>query len=286
MILPRTTQTTAEVGRHYDELHRYYLGLWGEHVHHGLWLHGDETPEQATRQLVAVLADRLALQPGERVCDIGCGYGATARLLAEERAIDVVGMTISQEQFRYASSALPATPQGTCEFLLQDWLENTFQAETFDAVYAIESSEHMPDKPRCFAEMFRVLKPGGRAAVYAWLARERPSAWQVDWLLAPICTEGRLPGMGTETEYRQWFAAAGFREIVYTDFSRQVRKTWRLCAGRLARLFLADADARHFALRGPENRVFAKTVFRIWCAYRLGTMRYGLFTAEKGASTP
>ena len=56
MIVPRETQTSAAVAEHYDELDPFYREIWGEHVHHGLWTTGRETPDQAVEALIAHLA--------------------------------------------------------------------------------------------------------------------------------------------------------------------------------------------------------------------------------------
>src|SRR3712207_8571359 len=85
MISPRRAIDSSEVASHYDELDHFYREVWGEHVHHGLWRRGDETPEEAARELALEVADRAAVGAGDRVVDVGGGYGATARLLATER---------------------------------------------------------------------------------------------------------------------------------------------------------------------------------------------------------
>lgn len=280
MIVPREVQTSAAVAEHYDELDPFYREIWGEHVHHGLWTTGREAPDQAVEALVAHLAERLDLQPGQHVCDVGCGYGATAEWLSRRHGVHVTGVTISSAQFKRAQSREGAS--SLLRFMRQDWLRNSFAEGTFDHVIAIESSEHMPDKQRFFDEAFRTLRPGGKLAIYAWLARDRAATWEQRFLLEPICREGRLPGMGSEAEYRAWAAQAGFVVDGCEDLSARVRRTWAHCTARLARKLLTNRVYRRY-LRDARarNRIFALSVPRIWSAYLTGSMRYGLLTARK-----
>src|SRR5436305_1557670 len=98
MIFPDLPQTARDVSGHYDELDRAYRDIWGEHVHHGYWVSGRESPAEAAEALVRLVADRLDPHPGQEVCDIGCGYGATGGWLAEHRRVRVTGFTISEAQ--------------------------------------------------------------------------------------------------------------------------------------------------------------------------------------------
>ncbi len=183
MIVPKRPQTATAVAAHYDELDGFYRDIWVEHVHHGYWATGRESPLQAVEALIELLASRLALAPGQRLCDIGCGYGATAAYLARRHGAVVTGLTLSAAQARYAQAR--TAPGVTIRH--GDWLVNDLAADQFDRAYAIESSEHMVDKPLFFSQAFRVLKPGGRLAVCAWLARNNPTPWQETHLLEPIC---------------------------------------------------------------------------------------------------
>lgn len=279
MILPNRAQHPKDVADHYDELDPVYRAIWGEHVHHGLWRSGRETATEAVEALSDHVGARLGLHSDalpHRLIDIGCGYGATARRFAARHDASVTGYTLSREQAGQAGSS-----QGV-DIRVGDWLHNDLPEGSADGAYAIESSEHMADKPGFFAQAFRVLKPGGRLVVCAWLADEGAGPWAIRHLLEPICREGRLASMGTRGEYAQWAGQAGFILQSYEDVSRQVRKTWSICAGRFTRRLLTDpAYMRLVASPRTRNRIFVLSLPRLILAYRTGAMRYGVFAFDK-----
>ena len=65
MIVPDSPSTAAGVAVHYDELDLAYRRIWGEHVHHGYWQTGYESPAEAAEALVAQVEARLAPEPGQ-----------------------------------------------------------------------------------------------------------------------------------------------------------------------------------------------------------------------------
>lgn len=287
MISSRKEIRGADVASHYDELDRFYREIWGEHVHHGLWLRGDETQAQAVRQLAEMVAGEAAVTKGTRVVDIGCGYGATSQLLADDFGAEVTGMTISEAQHTIAQARAAASHPSDGNrainptYIFGDWLTNTLPADSFDAAIAIESSEHM-DKAGFFAQARRVLRPGGRLVVNAWLSHETPTRNQVRWLIEPICSEGRMPHLGTESDYRRLAAEAGFRVEKFQDVTRQIARTWPM----IVRVFLWNLLRKPAYIRfildpKSKNAIFGLTIVRLWMAFRTGAMRYGVFTLVK-----
>lgn len=273
--------SSGDVARHYDELDAFYRELWGEHVHHGLWQTGHESPEEAVRQLVRRVAQAAGIENGAAVCDVGCGYGATARMLAAEYGARVTALTISARQHRYAE-AQPVAAGPPPVYLQEDWLRNTLPGASFDAVLFVESLAHMADKPRALDEAHRVLRPGGRLVACTWLAAADAPRWARRLLLEPICREGQLPGLPTAGDYRRWMAEAGFDAVRFDDLSRGVRRTWRVVIGRLLRALLQRPAYRRYLLDGTRrHRRFALTPLRLWLGFRTGAFRYGLFTARK-----
>ena len=80
-----------------------YREIWGEHVHHGLWERGDETALRSRPQSDPECgAERGEITAGKRVCDVGCGYGGTARVLETEFGAIVSAITLSSAQYCHA----------------------------------------------------------------------------------------------------------------------------------------------------------------------------------------
>jgi tocopherol O-methyltransferase len=280
MIQPRSPFRAGEVAAHYDDLDRFYREIWGEHIHHGLWQSSGESAEEATHRLIAEVAAQAGVRAGDQICDVGCGYGGTSRILAREYGAKVTALTVSQVQHAHALALDPATTNPT--YLLRDWLVNGLAPASFDAVIAIESSEHMADLEAFFTEAARILKPGGRLVVCAWLSRETPNFCERRLLLEPICREGRLRGMGSASEYHRLAQAVGLVPVCFQDVSRQVKRTWPICAGRIARGLFREPSYRQFLLYSQtSSKIFALTLMRIWLAYEVGSMRYGILTAVK-----
>jgi tocopherol O-methyltransferase len=270
----------AAIAAHYDELDPFYRAVWGTHLHHGYWRSGRESVDEAVLALSRLVATRAGITSDSRVCDFGCGYGETARFLVDAYNASVTGITVSRRQHDYAVGQLNggAEPQ----FMLADGIPTILSEQNFDALIAIESTEHVRDKASFFQEARRVLRKDGRLAVVAWLACDGPRLWEKKLLLQPICAEGRLASLATATEYMEMINAAGFRDSGFDDLTTSVAKTWSVCAYRLIKNFCIDSGFRNGIFQlDRAHSAFALTVFRIWLAYRTGSMRYGLFTALK-----
>jgi cyclopropane-fatty-acyl-phospholipid synthase len=120
--------------------------------------------EEAQRRKVALLLDRLELKPGDRMLEIGCGWGSLA-IAAAERGAEVVGLTLSKEQKAWAEEKIAAAGfSDQIEIRLQDY-RNT--AEQFDAVASVEMVEAVGERwwGIYLDSIARNLKPGGRAAL-------------------------------------------------------------------------------------------------------------------------
>lgn len=270
--------TTSDVAHHYDELDSLYRKLWGTHLHHGLWEKGFETKEEAVVNLSHKVLSLLGNYQGMHLLDIGCGYGGTARLAARKGAGSVTGITLSQKQFDFARDHVKHLP---LEFILGDWLKNDFPDNVFDGAFSIECFSHVTNKKKFFDEVRRTLKPGGKFVMAAWLSGEKLSNLNKNFILEPICTEGRLPSLCNKNEVMELISSSGMRFIEHIDLSEQVAKTWSLSLREVLSLFRMKEGLKYFLNANNKERFFAVTVLRILLGYKTKSFRYGLFVMEK-----
>jgi len=123
-----------------------------------------DTLEAAQLNKVRALLDRLDLKPGDRLLEIGCGWGTLA-IEAAKRGTSVVGLTLSREQKAWAEAKIAAAGlSDRVEVRLQDYRETS---EQFDAVASVEMVEAVGQRwwPAYLDCIARNLKPGGRAAL-------------------------------------------------------------------------------------------------------------------------
>ena len=173
----RRYESSESVAAAYDSWtdDRLLERLWGDHVHLG---HYGSPPRRSDfRAAKTAFVHELVrwsgldqLPRGSRVLDVGCGIGGSARILAKNYGLDVVGISISPAQIRRATDL---TPEGlSCSFAVMDALDLQLPDQSFDAVWSVEAGPHMPDKQRYADELLRVLKPGGLLAVADWNRRD------------------------------------------------------------------------------------------------------------------
>ena len=161
---PRTAR--ANIAAHYDLGNDFY-SAWLDRTmtYSSARFPGNaEALESAQRHKVDLLLDRLGLKPGDRLLEIGCGWGSLA-IAAARRGASVVGLTLSKEQKAWAERAVgDAGLSDRIEIRLQDYRDTN---ERFDAIASVEMVEAVGERwwgayLDCIA---RNLEPGGRAAL-------------------------------------------------------------------------------------------------------------------------
>lgn len=159
------------------------------------------------------LIDAASIAPGHHVLDVACGTGVLTRHVADvvRPSGSVVGLDFDAGMLTIARATRPDI----------QWQEGSandlpYADATFDAVVSQFGLMFFPDAPRAIAEMWRVLKPGGRMAVAVWASLEETPAYDVETRVIEriggpaTSTPMRLPfSMGQRATFEAQFARAG-----------------------------------------------------------------------------
>ena len=161
----------------------------------GLYEGGAATLEAAQAAKLALIAEWLAVEPGQSVLEIGCGWGALARHLGQQGA-RVTGLTISPAQLAWGQQVIrDAGLEERVELVLRDYRD---EAGRYDRIVSVEMFEAVGEAywPGYFQTLRQRLKPGGKAVLQVIsIAAERFAAYRrsPDFIQSHIFPGGMLP---------------------------------------------------------------------------------------------
>ncbi|MER7682447.1 cyclopropane-fatty-acyl-phospholipid synthase family protein [Streptomyces sp. NPDC096934] len=190
------------ISHHYDVGNDFYEIVLGPSMVYSCayWEDGGSL-EGAQRDKLELISTKLALRPGQRLLDVGCGWGSMAIHAAREHGVSVVGVTLSQEQAAYARKRV--ADEGLTdrvEIRVQDYRD--VSDGPYDAISSIGMAEHVgAERYLEYAEvLYRLLAPGGRLLNHQIGRRPQrdESAYSVDEFIdAYVFPDGELAPVGT-----------------------------------------------------------------------------------------
>ncbi|GGM04990.1 cyclopropane-fatty-acyl-phospholipid synthase [Streptomyces fumigatiscleroticus] len=191
------------ISHHYDVGNDFYELVLGPSMVYSCayWPAPDSTLEQAQHDKLDLVARKLDLKPGQRLLDVGCGWGSMAIHAAREYGAHVVGITLSQEQAVYARKRV--AEEGLAdrvEIRVQDYRDVT--DGPYDAVSSIGMAEHVGAERylEYATDLHRLLVPGGRLLNHQIARRPQrdESAYTVDEFIdSYVFPDGELAPLGT-----------------------------------------------------------------------------------------
>lgn len=256
---------------HYDLGNDFYRQWLDETMSYSsaIYAEGADLPT-AQRAKYRRILRRLGAQPGQRVLEIGCGWGGFAEMAVED-GLAVTGLTLSPAQLDWAQRRV-----ATADFRLQDYRDTT---ERYDHIVSIEMFEAVGERwwPSYFKTLARALKPGGRAVVQSITIRDDLFAAYrrgTDFIQQHVFPGGMLPsrsafrkaaakqGLAVSDEFAfgrdyartlaEWRLAfeANWPKIEPLGFDKRFHRLWRLYLAYCEAGFLAGSiDVVQFELR-------------------------------------
>ena len=182
--------------RHYDIGNDLYARMLDREMVYSCayWERARDLDEAQAHKLELICA-KLQLRPGQRVLEIGCGWGGLARHLARHHGVHVTGLTVSREQAQVARERCAGLP---VEIELKDYREAATQREggpTFDRIVSVGMFEHVGTKNYAayFGAAHRLLAHDGLFLLHT-IGLDRPGAGTDPWIERHIFPGGKLPG--------------------------------------------------------------------------------------------
>jgi tocopherol O-methyltransferase len=265
---------TERIRTLYDRISPYYRSLWGEHIHHGYWIRGDETKEQAQVQLIEHLAQLAGIASGACILDVGCGFGATSVYLARNYKAEATGITISPIQVEMASKAASAA-EVNAKFLLMDAQAMNFN-RSFDVVWSVESISHYQNLEAFFASAAGLLKPGGTLAVIDWFKKENLKPAEYKKFIEPI-EKGMLVELHTMEEYEAFMHSNRLQVSHSQILNEHCAKSWDISLDIIKKKSFWALAAR----LGPGFVEHLRSFRAMKAGFASGNFVYGLLVARK-----
>lgn len=190
------SRSRANVAHHYDlSANLYDLFLDADRQYScAYFADGDETLEEAQHKKKQLIASKLLLKPGQRILDIGCGWGGMALHLARSAGADVTGITLSQEQLTVAQErAASAQLSDRVRFLLRDYRDENGK---YDRLVSVGMFEHVGVNhyQDFFAKCRDLMQPDGVGLLHA-IGRMEPPESTNTWIRKYIFPGGYCPAL-------------------------------------------------------------------------------------------
>lgn len=192
-------QTRNANEQHYEVPARFFQICLGKRLKYssGLWAEGIATLDAAEEKMLALTCERAVLADGQRILELGCGWGSLSLWMAEHYPeAQITGVSNSRTQKEYIDAEAARRGLKNLTILTRDM--NVFEApETYDRVVSVEMFEHMKNYQLLLRKITRWLEPGGKLFVHIFTHREFAYHYEDkgpnDWMTRHFFAGGQMP---------------------------------------------------------------------------------------------
>ena len=225
-------QARRNIYAHYDIGNAFYSAWLDPSMTYSSALFEDDTVDLTAAQnnKYRRLAEAIDLQPGQRLLEIGCGWGGFAEYAAKNYGVRVVGLTISKEQRDFAQQRIQnAGLADQVEIRLRDYRD---EREQYDRIASIEMIEAVGEEfwPRYFSQLRDRLLPGGLAGIQAITIQDRlfqAYRREVDFIQRYVFPGGMLPSPQILKSLGERFGVPVIRERIFGQDYAKTLVSWR-----------------------------------------------------------
>ncbi|GAA5156054.1 class I SAM-dependent methyltransferase [Nocardioides marinquilinus] len=193
------TRDAEVISHHYDVSNAFYRHVLGPSMAYtcAVFPHADATLEEAQAEKFDLVARKLDLKPGQRLLDVGCGWGGMVMHAAREYGVRALGVTLSRQQAEWAKGAIDAAGLGDLAEVRHLDYREVLESD-FDAVSSIGLTEHIGIRnyPAYFGFLRDRLKPEGRLLNHCITRHDNRPAATGAFIDRYVFPDGELTGSG------------------------------------------------------------------------------------------
>jgi len=199
----------------------FYHTIWGgEDIHVGIYTRpGEDISTASQRTVKEMLAMLPGLSPSDRVLDVGAGYGGAARQIVSDQPCQVTCLNLSEtENQRNREKNRSLGLENHIQVQQGNFEDLPFESEQFELVWSEDAILHSDAKSKVFAEIVRVLKPGGKFIFTDPMQSDNCP----DGVLQPILDRIHLKELGSVRLYRELADQVGLKEVKVWEMPDQL----------------------------------------------------------------
>lgn len=259
---PIAIKTEAANEQHYEVPTEFFRLCLGPRMKYssGYWPREDTTFAESEEAMLALTCQRAELADGQRILELGCGWGSLTLWMAEHYPnARITGVSNSRTQREFIEAEAARRNLGNVTILTADM--NDFQAEVgvHDRVVSVEMFEHMKNYRRLMARVAEWLKPGGQLFVHIFTHKDFAYHFEgtdpSDWITRYFFEGGTMPSDHL---------------LLYFQDDLKIRRHWRVCGThyqRTSEAWLQNMDANESTIRPLLEKTYGEAEAAKWRAY-------------------